>query len=1096
VNSSTFLKSQASSFDNYHKGVLGKSGLEPLVTKSRAAPRLTSHLLLAILRPAIEGSAMATKCPKCKAENSDTSRFCADCGTRLDIPEKPPISVSETLSYSPDQKAAISESLKFSPGEKFGDRYTIIEEIGRGGMGRVYKAEDHELGITVVLKMIRPELSSRPRMIDHFRKETLLGRSISHENVVRIHDLGVVNNIRYISMDFIKGENLSELIQTSGSLTLATCLQIALQICQALKAAHEKGIIHQDLKPQNIMIDNSGKVYVTDFGLAESLSEPKAGLSGKICGTPKYFSPEQAKGEEADQRSGIYSLGGILYEMTTGKTPFKADTVEGYIRKHIFEKPPSPSKVNPSIPPACEKIILKCLEKKKEDRYQTVEELLQDLEIQKKQGHGAGPGPKINKWQRTLRAAALTLLLGVVIYGSYKLIIHPRPLPPSGRTSIAVMYAVNNTGDKSLDDQLRWEIPYYLGMDLAQSKYLSVLPQDRLMQVLSDMKQMDEERHLSRTLDQIADAANVQYFVLPSFTKVGDNFLISFMIRKAKSDAILGEPDSVKGKNLQEDLVNMVEGLSLKVKSRLSLSPTEIANDYNKKLNRITTSSLEAVRYYVEAEKYYVLGDFKASNQVLEKAVKEDPNYAIAFLKMADNYDYLREYDKHMIYLPKALTLVDRVSERDRYLIQGDASLAFKESPLQAIANFKKVIDLYPEDEEGLLSLGAIWRELEEWDLASRQVDKVLTINPKNSLALENKVYIDTCQGRYREAVELCEANAKTPFNGAFFLRQLLLLYLCQGLYDRASAEIEKALAYAPDDFYILEREGHLHYLRGDLASARQIYEQLQQRGEATPDAPNLRGRLWLAYLHLLQGEYRQAQEEILGGIELARKASRIYDELDYRLLLAYSELQHRQFSHAAEALKPALELAQKTVQTGTQKLALHLLGLASLGAGQIEDAERIGQQLFQLVEKTSCPKHLRHYDHLMGRIALAEGRPEQAIHDFEQAIALLPSQRGMDDEQAFYYDGLAAAYYQNGDWPKAIETYTGIIALTTGRLQWGDIYARSYYWLGKIHQRTGYSLEAVSYYERFLQLWKHADSGLPEVADAQKQLEALRKAP
>ena len=194
--------------------------------------------------------------------------------------------------------------------------------------------------------------------------------------------------------------------------------------------------------------------------------------------------------------------------------------------------------------------------------------------------------------------------------------------------------------------------------------------------------------------------------------------------------------------------------------------------------------------------------------------------------------------------------------------------------------------------------------------------------------------------------------------------------------------------------------------------------------------------------------------------------------------------------------MRPALELSQKAMGRTAQKFTLHLLGLASLGAGRIEEAKTYGQQLRQYIESTGCVKHMRYYHHLMGRIALAEGRSGQAVEYFEQAIALLPYQFYTGDTQAFFYDGLAAAYYQSGDLSKAGETYGRIMALTTGRLQWGDIYARSRYWLGKIRQRTGKNVEAATDYESFLNLWKNADSGLPEVIDAQKQLAALRKSP
>jgi serine/threonine protein kinase/Tfp pilus assembly protein PilF len=1021
------------------------------------------------------------KCPTCHSENSSENRYCNKCGSPIELSSFP------TLSYSPVQNITPRENLKFNPGEKFGDRYTIIEEIGRGGMGRVYKAKDHALGITVVLKMIRPELTSQPGVIDQFKKEILLGRAVSQENVVRIHDLGEVQNVRYISMEFIKGGNLLDLIKTSGTLTLSTCYQIALQVCQALRAAHQKGIIHQDIKPQNIMIDNSGKVYVADFGLAKSVAMSPVPRGGLISGTPKYFSPEQAQGEESDQRSDIYSFGAVLYEMVTGSPPFKANSVEEYIRKHTSEKPSPPSKLNPSLPPACDKIILRCLEKKKEDRYQSVDELVQDLEAAKTHIPGPGATARLRKRQISLIIAVLILAGGVAIFQIYRRTVAPSPREgPPERDSIAVMYAVNNSGDKSLNDRLRWVVPYYLAQNLAQSKYLSVLPQDRLMQILSDMKQLDEEHHLSSTLDRISEAANVDYFVLPSFTKAGDSFWISFAVRRARSDQTVGAPDTVRGQRL-EDILSMVDELGAKVKSRLNVPPDEIAGDTGKDLGKIITVSPEAVRYFVDAEKYYLQADFRASIRALEKAVREEPNYAMAYLKMAINYEYLDEITKARNYLQKALSLADRVSERDRYHIQAYSAIVLNESPLPAMEIYKRIIKLYPEEDKGYAMLGAIYRNLEEWGLALDQFEKVLTINPKNDIGLQNKIYLLTAMGRYGEAADLTRANTTGSFlDQGFILRQLPLLDLVQGQYSRASTELAESLGRMPDNSALIELKGVLYLLSGDLVSAQRVFEQLQQRGEADPNAIDLRGRYQLANLSLLQGKYHQAQEQILAGIKLAHKSGHIYVERNFRLLLAYSELKLQRFSRAIAALKPAPE-------TG-QKLARHLLGLAFLGLGRIEEANQIGRQLRESSEITKNKDIKRQYEYLMGQIALTEGRPDQAINHFSQAISWLPHQMETFDEQAFYYDGLAAAYYQSGKWTEAIETYQSIVSLTTGRLQYGDVYARGYYWLGKIYQKTGNNHEAKAHYENFLKLWQNADNGLPDIADAKKQLIALRK--
>jgi len=322
------------------------------------------------------------KCKNCNYENPEGAIKCKKCGSVLDEETKPNMG-TETVVLEASTRLHV-DPLSFSPGEKFGERYQIIEEIGHGGMGRVFKAKDLELNTTVALKMIKPQLSSDPDIVNRFKRELLLAREIFHEHVIRIHDLGEINGIKYISMNYIQGNTLKEILQSTGKLTIEKIIDIIKQVCSALIAAHNKGIIHRDLKPQNIMIDKSGKAYVLDFGIARSINvDSDAAEEGIVLGTPDFMSPEQIKGEKPDATTDIYSLGIILYEMITGKLPFIAADQKELLYKHLHELPEPPSRFTPQLPLQLERITLKCLEKKKKNRFQSVQEILQEIEMDK-----------------------------------------------------------------------------------------------------------------------------------------------------------------------------------------------------------------------------------------------------------------------------------------------------------------------------------------------------------------------------------------------------------------------------------------------------------------------------------------------------------------------------------------------------------------------------------------------------------------------------------------------------------------------------------------------------------------------------------------
>ncbi|MCK4431420.1 MAG: protein kinase, partial [Candidatus Aminicenantes bacterium] len=304
---------------------------------------------------------MGIKCPKCHSDNPDTKRFCGECGAQLH--REGPIGLSgpiDEISIS-HTKTLETPKEELTTGSTFAGRYQIIEELGKGGMGKVYKVHDTEIKEKVALKLLKPEIASDERTIERFRNEIRLARKIAHKNVGRMFDLGKEKGTYYITMEYVEGQDLRGLIRQSRKLTVGTAISIAKQVCEGLAEAHRLGVIHRDLKPSNIMIDKEGSGRIMDFGIARSLRAKGITGAGVMIGTPEYMSPEQVEAKETDQRSDIYSLGIILYEMVTGRVPFEGDTPFTIGVKHKSEIPEDPKKFNTQIPEDLSRMILRCL---------------------------------------------------------------------------------------------------------------------------------------------------------------------------------------------------------------------------------------------------------------------------------------------------------------------------------------------------------------------------------------------------------------------------------------------------------------------------------------------------------------------------------------------------------------------------------------------------------------------------------------------------------------------------------------------------------------------------------------------------------------
>ena len=311
------------------------------------------------------------ECPKCHSDNPEDSGFCSKCGTQLLPSEESAVSPTETLETPTEE---------LTRGTTFAGRYEIIEELGKGGMGKVYRVEDKKIKQEVALKLIKPEIASDKKTIERFGNELKTARMISHRNVCRMFDLGEEKGNHYITMEYVSGEDLKSFIRRARQLTPGTAINIAKQVCEGLAEAHRLGVIHRDLKPQNIMIDKEGNARIMDFGIARSLRAKGITGAGVMIGTPEYMSPEQVDGKDPDQRSDIYSLGIILYEMVTGRVPFEGDTAFTIGVKQKSEMPRNPQELNSQIPDDLSQLILRCLEKDKEKRPQSAGELRSELE--------------------------------------------------------------------------------------------------------------------------------------------------------------------------------------------------------------------------------------------------------------------------------------------------------------------------------------------------------------------------------------------------------------------------------------------------------------------------------------------------------------------------------------------------------------------------------------------------------------------------------------------------------------------------------------------------------------------------------------------
>jgi tetratricopeptide (TPR) repeat protein len=620
-------------------------------------------------------------------------------------------------------------------GETFG-RYRIIKLLGAGGMGQVYHAWDEELGEAVALKVTRSEFATSADADARFRRELSVARQVTHTNVVRIHDLGLVDGVRYISMAFIDGLDLATMF-AGGRLPQDLSLSIARQLCAGLAAAHQAGVVHRDLKPANVMVDRSGHVFLMDFGLARSMEVTQFTQAGTIMGTVEYMSPEQATGEAADRRSDIYTLGLILFEMFTGERPFKSETPMSRLTARLHKPAPDLRVSHPDVPPYVAKIVRRCLERDPALRYQAVDDIIADLDA-----HTAARRPHhIVRFALTRRYAASALVLLLVLaIGGYVAFGHRRTTASGsgGRTaastaprvSLAILPFQNASGDASLD----WIGPSLvemLGTGIGQSSAVHTVSPAHLQQVFRDLHIGADAALDGATVRRVAEFTSADTIVSGRYVKAGDEVRVDATVQDFKRGRTFPlAPVTAPAK----DVARVVDAVAGSIRQALAVTP-DIIKELRASAFRPSSTSPEAIRSYSEGLQLARQGNYLEAEKRFEDSTRRDPAFALAYSHLGLVLSSLDRDDEAERASRRAVALGEGLPRRERYLILANHARVTNDSQ-KAIDAYENLAKVSPDDRDVQFTLARLYEDTGALDKARDLYGRVLARDPKDVEAL------------------------------------------------------------------------------------------------------------------------------------------------------------------------------------------------------------------------------------------------------------------------------------------------------------------------------------------------------------------------
>ncbi|HKW02872.1 MAG TPA: serine/threonine-protein kinase [Vicinamibacterales bacterium] len=934
-------------------------------------------------------------------------------------------------------------------GSQFGTRYRITRLLGLGGMGAVYEAWDAELGVSVALKVIRPEISddqtAAKDMERRFKRELLLARQVTHKNVVRIHDLGEINGIKYITMPYIEGKDLATVLKEDGRMPLARTLAVARQSLSGLVAAHAEGIVHRDLKPANIMVDTQGNALLMDFGIARSIGMPgppmpgSSGgrplpggvdptLIGAVVGTIAYMAPEQAQAAEVDHRADVYAFGLILRDMLLGPGRQKsAATALGELQKRMDAPPPPIRSIDQTVPETVDRIVTRCLQVDPKDRYQTAADLLADLDRLDDEGK-LKPEPRHLTRKLALVGA---VVLAAVIAGTYWLARTP---PATQHAPISVLIADfdNQTGDAAFDGS----VEQAMGIALEGASFVTTFSRDQAKKIAGQLQPGSRVDEGMAKL--ISKSEGIKVIVAGSIVREGSGFKVSARAIDPAADPARTQPlATASGTAANRDgVLSTVNRLAASLRGELGDTETESARLAAGET--FTASSLEAVKQYTLAQDLAGRGRDADAIPYYQQAIQADPNFGRAYSGLATSLFHLGRQDEAGEQWKKALALMSRMTDREKYRTLGGYNLAFAGNYEQAIANYSTLVNLYPSDFAGLNNLAFAYFNV---------------LNFPKALEIGKK------------AVDLYPGNTIIGNNYALYA-----MYASE--FDTAAEQSQKLVAADPGFMKNYLPLAVVAVLKLDDAAARDAYAKMASTGAQGASL----SAMGLADLELYRGRWSDAEHQLSQSIAVDQQQKANGPAAEKTIALAETfEAQGRR-AQALDAAQRALKISR---EPGTQLPAAQLFARL----GQAKEAAAIVSEL----DNTLQTQNRAYARVIEGDLALRANKLADAVDAFRASVKLI--------DMWLPHFALGVAYVQAGHFAEGLTELeicqrrrgeaTAIFLDDTPSLRY---LATLPYWLARAQEGVGQQQDAVSNYKAFLAIRADAAPKDALVVDARRR--------